>query len=255
MFGKALLIGACIASCPVASFAETKTGERQATAQAPLVLADAAVTATTSTTPPVSLSTQLKGFYITGALGGNWPQTVNAKSLDSQYPPYGYQEFHNSGVSIEAGAGYDFGALRLEATYAYDASSVTSYSDYQGLTNYTSPGQTAKNSALASLYWDIDLKSRFTPYIGAGIGYSTLNTQATSDGLADYDAYYGNAFGYQFKLGMSYLLNRRSDIFAEAVYRGMAPFSMYDGSSWYQYGNYNSMGFQLGARVRLGGTR
>ena len=255
VFSKALLIGACIAASPVAALAETQTSGSPSVDKAPLVLADAAAAGSATATLPVSLSTQLKGFYITGALGGNWPQTVNATSLDSQYPPYGFQEFHNSGVSIEAGAGYDFGALRLEATYAYDASSVTGYSDYQGLTNYTSPGQTAKNSALASLYWDIDLKSRFTPYIGAGIGYSTLNTQATSDGFADYDAYYGNAFAYQFKIGMSYLLNRRSDIFAEAVYRGMAPFSVYDGSSWYQYGNYNSMGFQLGGRVRLGGAR
>lgn len=102
------------------------------------------------------------------------------------------------------------------------------------------------------MYWDIDLKSRFTPYIGGGIGYSTVNAAPTSDSYADYNAYYGNAFGYQFKAGLSYLINNRSDVYAEAVYRGMAGYPVYDGSSWYQYSNYNSMGFQLGARVRFG---
>jgi hypothetical protein len=86
MFSKALLIGACIAASPVAALAETQTSGSPSVDKAPLVLADAAAAGPATATLPVSLSTQLKGFYITGSLGGNWPQTVNAKSLDSQYP-------------------------------------------------------------------------------------------------------------------------------------------------------------------------
>lgn len=257
MLRTALIAAACLAASPLGAIAEDKPGALNSTAQPtrtiqPLVLADASKSVSNADAKPVSLATQLKGFYITGALGGNWPQTVNARSTDANAAPYGYQDFHNSGVSIEAGAGYDFGSLRAEVTYAYDASALAGYSDYQGYTPYTSPGRVAKNSALASLYWDIDLKSRFTPYIGGGIGYSTVNAAPTSDSYADYNAYYGNAFGYQFKAGLSYLINNRSDVYAEAVYRGMAGYPVYDGSSWYQYSNYNSMGFQLGARVRLG---
>lgn len=121
MLRTALIAAACLVASPLVAIAELKpdtlnrTAHRTRTVQ-PLVLADASLSVSNADAKPVSLATQLKGFYITGALGGNWPQTVNARSTDANTSPYGYQEFHNSGVSIEAGAGYDFGPLRAEVT-------------------------------------------------------------------------------------------------------------------------------------------
>jgi len=203
-------------------------------------------------TPSVA---QLKGFYFTGALGGNWPQPVNVQGLNS-VSPYGFQEYHNSGISIEAGLGYDFGSLRSEITYSYDSSLSSSYSDFTGVTNYSPRAAVVKNNALASLYWDIPLNSRLVPYIGGGIGYTALNASPSGEfngfSYAPYSGYLANGLGYQAKLGISYLINRRSDIFAEAIYRGMGSYQASDGYTLYKYGNYNSLGFQIGARVRFG---
>lgn len=129
MLRTALIAAACLVASPLGAIAEVKPGALNSTAERPrtvqpLVLADASTGVSNAEAKPVSLTTQLKGFYITGALGGNWPQAVNARSTDANASPYGYQDFHNSGVSIEAGAGYDFGPLRAEVTYAYDASAL-----------------------------------------------------------------------------------------------------------------------------------
>jgi opacity protein-like surface antigen len=201
-----------------------------------------------------SSQAQLKGFYLTGALGGNWPQAANVHKLNTA-TPYGFQEFHNSGVSIEAGLGYDFGQLRSEITYSYDTSLASSYSDYSGVYDYSPRADVVKNNALVSLYWDIPLSTRLVPYIGGGIGYTALNASPSGQLgpiYTPYSAYLASGFGYQAKLGMSYLINRRSDVFAEAVYRGMASYQASDGIALNEYGNYNSLGFQIGARVRFG---
>jgi len=136
-------------------------------------------------------------------------------------------------------------------TYAYDASYLNSYTDGFGTFQYVSSPYANKQSVLASAYWDINLNSRFSPYIGAGLGYSNLTMSTAADQFNPYNGYSGGAFAYQFKAGLSYLVSRRSDLFAEAVYRGMTSYPVADNGLRYSYGNYNSWGFQLGARYRF----
>ena len=134
MLRKSMAIAICLLGSTDATRAQNVIGTSarintpDATAK-PLVLVDSGNTSQPGSTTTVRLENQIKGFYLTGALGGNWPQPVNAHLLDSNTGAYGFQDFHNSGVSIEAGAGYDFGDFRAEVTYAYDASSLSSYSD------------------------------------------------------------------------------------------------------------------------------
>jgi opacity protein-like surface antigen len=262
MAGKALLILCCLALGPKVAYAEEVLVGRMAipaknqdSAQGstqPLVASGADKSGKADNTTSATPASQRKGFYLTGAAGMNWPQNADVKSIDPDFQNYGYKEYHKPGVSIEAGAGYDFGSLRAEITYAYDRSALSGYNDSTEYTKYNNNSYVNKNSALASLYWDVDLKSRFSPYIGAGIGYSSLNVSASSDAFATYDSYQANGLGYQAKAGINYLINNRSDMFAEAVYRGMGRYQAYDGSTNYQYNNYNSWGFQIGARYRFG---
>ena len=196
-------------------------------------------------------ATQSKtGLYLTGALGANWPQNANAVENDIPGLEYSLVESRNSGLSIEAGLGYDFGGVRVEATYAYDRSSLAGYTDSEGSYTY-SGGSVNKNSVFASAYWDINLKGRFKPYIGGGVGYSNLRVQDSSDGIAEYNGYNAGGFGYQAKAGVRYVATRSTDLFAEAVYRGMAGYTATDGDFVYHYGGYNSWGFQIGTRIRL----
>jgi len=198
-----------------------------------------------------SLGNQVSGFYLTGGLGANWPQTVNVEELTNLYGlDYGFRDYHFSGPSIEAGIGYDFGTVRAEVTYAYDRSGLSSYSDQFGVFQY-SGGDVAKNSVFASVYWDINLGSRIVPYVGGGLGYSNLSVESSSSDSLNFNAYGASSFGYQAKIGLSYLASRQTDVFAEAVYRGMSGFNVSSQDLQYKYGNYNSWGFLLGARFRF----
>lgn len=202
----------------------------------------------------VTLSNQMKGLYLTGALGGNFPTNSTGIEISNTFgSEYSFTDNHFGGFSAEVGVGYDFGNIRTEVTYAYDGSTLANYSDQFGTYQYNG-GAVSKNSVFASAYWDINLNSRLTPYIGGGLGYSNLIVGPSGDVFAGPSAYAGystGAFAYQVKLGLSYLLSRRADAFVEGLYRGMSGYTTTDNGIQYNYSNYNSWGVQLGARVRF----
>jgi hypothetical protein len=122
---------------------------------------------------PAQIAGDTSGFYVTGAAGANWP-TMRTNSGDLGT----FEEFSNPGIALELGAGYDFGAIRLEATYALDTSYLKGYNSVDGIYfDYSSGGRTQKNSAFLSGYWDLLASKSWTSYLGAGIGYSHLYVQ------------------------------------------------------------------------------
>ena len=201
---------------------------------------------------PLTPAQQVKGLYVTTAIGANWPMNVAGFEVTNTFgTDYNFTDHHTAGLSVEAGLGYDFGAFRAELTYANDSSYLSSYTDPFGAWTYTTQGSVNKQSVLVSGYWDINLNSRFSPYIGGGIGYSYLSVGSASDQFATYSPYSAGRFAYQFKGGLSYLASRNSDVFAEAVYRGMTGYTANDGGIVYNLSSYNSWGFQIGVRYRF----
>lgn len=133
-------------------------------------------------------------------------------------------------------AGYMFGDFRAEVEYLYRShssggrrtnsdvlpSTAELIRDEQGLDGLHS------HSVFANLYYDFTGKSRFTPYVGAGIGFSKIDyvfdalyqrnlgtaefgntpevargtTTDTNDELSD------EVFGYQFMVGSDYAINK-----------------------------------------------
>lgn len=207
-----------------------------------------------TTQPSLSLTQKTNGFYLTGAVGSNLPtnSSVNETTIIDN-TNYSYDDHHYGGFSAEVGVGYDFGNIRAEITYAYDGSSLASYTDQVETYQYNG-GAASKNSVFASSYWDINLKSRWTPYIGGGVGYSSLAVTPSGNsqtGPGAYPGYRTSSFAYQAKLGISYRLNRRTDTFIEGSYRGTSGYSFTDNGVKHSYNNYNSWGLQLGARLHF----
>jgi opacity protein-like surface antigen len=198
------------------------------------------------------------GFYGTIGIGGSWANDITGNVNRRNRPNRNVELETNGGFSLDAGVGYDFGAIRTELTYVYNQIGVDDITRNRNWTSTRTNGGN-QNGIMASAYWDINTGTRWTPYIGGGIGWinqsmgnntlektrngnvvNRINTGSGSDDL----------FGWQAKAGVAYGVNWNTDIYAEAVYQGAESFRA--GRTSYEALN-NNWGFKIGARYRFGG--
>ena len=185
--------------------------------------------------------------YVTGAAGFNAPTSrTNTGDLGR------FTERSLPGASTELGLGFDFGAVRLEATYALDASRLDNYTSVNDVTfDYISGGDVRKQSAFVSGYWDVLQNKGWTPYVGAGVGYTNLDVRSFAEPGLSYGGFNRSLLGYQLKAGVSIDVNARSNLFLEGVYRGTSGFETNDGFNDWNNASYASWGGQLGVRIGL----
>jgi outer membrane protein W len=239
-------------------FSALLLGAGAAMGTAPALAADPQV-AQSYAVEPVAYE-QGTGFYATIGLGAQWPQGQNVNG-GGAWNGFSAETGYGGGFSGEIGVGYDFGAIRTELTYGYSQASANNLT-VNALGGVISPGisgNISKNDVLVSAYWDIATGSRWVPYVGGGIGYTNLSTPNIS--AAGYNTSGGNSgnFGYQAKVGVSYVANRNVDVFLEGVYQGANSGRTISGTNAAgqsvsaDFGSFNSWGAKLGARWRFGG--
>lgn len=185
--------------------------------------------------------------YLSGAVGGIWPLSRNASDPATGY---GFSDSFSGGLSGDFALGYDAGALRGELSYSVEDARLRSYSDASGTAAY-SGGRQGSQALLLNAYWDIPTASRWTPYVGGGLGYGWQRQGNSSSGSSHYVGYSIGGFAWQAKAGISYAATPRADLFGEVVYRGLAGFSASDGATTYAYASSNRLGVQVGARWRF----
>ena len=233
---------------------------------------DAMELAQTYPMPEVKEGYSAKGWYLTIGAGYQAPsdQTVNSNGggvplFTPFFNPILFNFGANNsttldlggGFSGDVGIGYDFGALRTELTYGYSRASLNGVSATNPIgfgvfglvptTNNVS-GAINKNDVLVSLYYDFENNSRWTPYIGGGIGYTNLSTPSfTFNGIPSNSVNKG-LFGWQAKAGVSYAMSYNTDLYLEGVYQGAGGYST-DNLS---FDSFNSWGGKLGFRYRFG---
>ena len=72
-------------------------------------------------------------------------------------------------------------------------------------------------SAIANFYFDFPNRTRFTPYIGAGIGYSYVESNVVFAGL-DFETESNSVLSYQAMAGLSTRLGARVELYSEYRY-------------------------------------
>ncbi len=202
-------------------------------------------------------TSKTKGFYAALGLGAVWPQSTSFTStLPSQNAaPAGSIAGGITGFSGELAVGYDFGAIRTELSgiystgqyggggSAWDAPALKPFTVNNNATN-----DIYKTDVFANVYWDINTGSRWTPYVGGGLGWTGLSgpvMQGSSGGSKD-------LLGYQAKVGVSYSVSPTSDVYLEGVYQGASGFSDASPNGTSRFGAFNSWGAKLGVRLRMG---
>ena len=224
------------------------------------------------------------GFYATLGAGASWTGNTGnrAKSYTGEYVTG--ESFAGvvtpivdlgAGFAGEAGLGYDFGDFRTELTYIYKGASVGNitgsgtesgtylgipYSDLGYSFTASGTGTVNTNSVFVSGYYDIATKSKWTPYVGGGLGYTNVSIPAQS-GTAQLTALgltfdqpievkggSAGAFGYQAKMGVAYAASEKADVFVEATYQGSTDVTVQD----VQFSGLNAFGARAGVRIRFG---
>jgi len=200
-----------------------------------------------------------KGFYGTLGLGYAAYQDIGLSESILGQPVKGSLAV-TGGFAGEAGLGYDFGSVRTELTYIYNNSSLNSLDVSVagvGINAPLSDGNVNSNSVMASVYIDIPTNSRWVPYVGGGLGYSNISWGAYRTDLPSNGGLIGSTriqnpgsqgvLGYQGKVGLSYLANKKTDIFVEGVYQGTSNFTIDTSNA----DPLSSWGARLGARFRF----
>lgn len=196
---------------------------------------------------------QAQGWYLTVGAGASRPSNTdwNTGDLDVLDGNSVSGDFHyGGGFALDAGVGYDFGAIRTELTYSYNRASINDLginfrnrrfdtSDVSGVVN--------KNDVLASAYVDFPF-GRWVPYIGGGIGYTNLSTPSFTVGDFRSGSLSRGVFGWQAKAGLAYGIDYNWDVYAEGVYQGAGGYDVND----LHVGSFNNWGGKLGFRYRFG---
>lgn len=219
------------------------------------------------------------GWYGNAGVGGAWatsPTTSYSESgallgLDYSFSTSGHASL-GGGVATEVGLGYGFANhLRSELSYVFSRPSLGEAATsgrfqivgldlpFDGVTRAS--GSVNTNSIFLNGYYDLPTGSRFRPYVGAGIGWTNVSVPALrfqgsvlSFGLSEpLGAQVGggnaSAFGYQAKVGISYLASRATDVYVEGTYQGNTAVSMVG----IEVGAIHQFGVRAGVRYRFGG--
>ena len=221
--------------------------EAQATAASSDLIAQAAdtpeSTSTNNTFPYASLQLGV-GFPNNYKGTTNFGGTAIDTSLDLE-----------TGFIGELALGYQFNQVRAEIAVGYGNYGVDQQTFDGGSIRIPGQGNVDVTTVMLNGYYDIPIrnrdgvKSRWSPYIGAGIGYANISTPS----CASAGCFAGgstNGFAYQGKIGLSYRVAARSFAFLEGGYLGATGGSI-DGVD---FDDFYAWRVNVGFRIGFGGS-
>ena len=189
--------------------------------------------ASLSAITPLKAEEKNKGVYFLGSIGAGRMNDIEFSAALGG----GTAQF-DGGFSGEIGLGYDFGSLRTE--FSYNSTNTP-------LDGVTDVDVDVKSFLLSAAYdWRSDKK--WQPYIGAGVGSSTidLNLGATVGGTT-LTAGDDNITTFKLKAGVNYEASEDIDLYGEIWGQGFDDFTI----GLIEFTDVSVSGASLGLRVKL----
>ena len=143
----------------------------------------------------ISNSYGQEGSYVSGHIGLNALDDAMLSvpgliSIDMEFDP---------GFAIGGTLGYDFGDTRLETELAYRSNDIDKFSGVGG--SIDGDGDFSTLSLMINGFYEVENETKFTPYIGGGIGFANVKLELFDE---DDDE---TVFAYQLGLGIGYEIN------------------------------------------------
>jgi opacity protein-like surface antigen len=186
---------------------------------------------------PMSSMAADDSFYIKGNIGigmamdsdiDNMPNTIGTARMT-----------YDSGFVGSLAAGYDFAnpvRLEIELIRHKNDLDITSYNNFYGTFN---EGDLKTRSFMLNGFYDVDTGSAWTPFVGAGMGWSKLDINDPGFNTSDSD----DVFTYQLIGGVAYAFNDQWSVDAQYRFMGTSDATI-DGADF----NLNSNDLMLGLR-------
>lgn len=162
---------------------------------------------------------EVPGPYLSVFIGSSIFQDATAKNMDIQNStPFDEEIRFDPGATFGGTGGFDFGFLRLEGELSYRGAgidTIKSVTNSYGIRNVD--GDLGVYAGMANVFVDLHNDSRFTPYLGGGIGFATLSLSDTygyvlTGTTADYELLYlqndDTVFAYQLGGGLDIALSK-----------------------------------------------
>ena len=189
--------------------------------------------ASLSAITPLTAEEKNEGVYFIGSIGAGKMNDIEFSAALGG----GTAEF-DSGFSGEIGVGYDFGSLRTELSY----NSTTTPLD--GVANV----DVDVKSYLLSAAYDWRSDKKWQPYIGAGVGSSTIDLNlGTTVGGTTLTAGDDNITTFKLKAGVNYEASEDLDVYGEIWGQAFDDFTI----GLIQFSDVSVSGVSLGLRVKL----
>ncbi len=157
------------------------------------------------------------GAYMSFFLGGSVPQDANATI--TEFNPVTTKDALvqiDPGFNIGGTAGYDFGFLRLEGELSYKQADITRVTEQTFGVRYVNvDGYIGALAVMMNGFLDLHNESPVTPYIGGGIGGTSLRVSNTkgvdaNSGAANNHVFEDDeatVFAYQLGAGLEVVFN------------------------------------------------
>ncbi len=166
-------------------------------------------------TAPTSLMANDDSFYLKLNIGigmnmdsdaGNFSGTTDSAKVT-----------YDAGFTGSLAAGYDFAnPLRMELELIRQKSDLEIFS-YNNIYGNINEGDLKKHSLMVNAFYDIDTGSAWTPFVGAGLGWSRIDIDAPGFNGSDSD---DDVFAYQFIGGVAYAINEQWSVDAQYRFKG-----------------------------------
>ncbi len=161
-----------------------------------------------------------KGFYAVLGIGvedkkdTDWDTNISSTA-------YGGEAHFDTGWVGDVGVGYDLGGVRLEASYVKSDENFGDCTDEKQSASVECAGALKSEALMGNVYLDIPIgiDNKLEAYVGAGAGVTKLKPVEINIAGTDYYPGDEKALTYQLKMGLSYLLTEKGDVFLEGVYK------------------------------------
>ena len=167
------------------------------------------------------------GPYVAGSLGLSLPVDAEITAPGTS----GGDISLDGGLGLSAGLGYQLAnGLRFEAGLAYQKNDLDKGKDATGEVKMN--GDVSSTAFLASAYYDIPTGTKFSPFLGGGVGLAKvrLNDVALEGG-----EHWDNndvVFAYHLSLGVSFAVNPQLNLDAGYRYAATEDLRFSSGGPW-----------------------